>query len=256
MIKSHLFYYLKLPSEFFFGVPLYKLFYLASIPLAVAGAFRRCGSDYPAMIYIALTLLLYIPWPDIQGIRFLFPILPFYLSLACSGLETFCGGATAVQERLRKGFCYVPVFFVILFFGLNTLRPIYWNSSSYGETEHGPFAPTSQEMFSFIRNHTESDCIIVFFKPRVMRLMTGRESIVEHRSEHVFRGDYLCLYSRVGEYRQVSHGEVERLLAQGVLQIVYVNDDFKVYRLSKVNEHIHNNALHTEGDSAALLSRR
>jgi hypothetical protein len=247
MIKSNLSYYLDLPSDFFAGVPHQHLLYGASIPLVVAGAVRRYRSDYPAMIYIALTLLLYISWPVVQGIRFLFPILPFCLSLAFSGLEAFCQGASTAERGLRQAVCYLPVFLVILCFGLNDVRAVHRNSSDNGEIADGPFAPTSKEMFSFIANHTPSDSIVVFFKPRVMRLMTGRQSIMADNTEHIFRGDYLCLYPIAGAYDQLSDDEVEDLLVQGVIRMVYANRDFKVYRVSEDPGHFGNNASHTDG---------
>ncbi len=231
MIKNNLSYYLELPYKFFSGVPHGYLLYGASIPLAVAGAVRRCRSDYPAIIYIALTLLLYIIWPATQGIRFLFPILPFYMSFVCSGLEGFCRGKTAVERGFRKMLSHASVVFVILFFFLNALRATDWKNNKI--TEHGPFAQTSQEMFSFIVNHTEPESTIVFLKPRVMKLMTGRQSIMIDKAELLSRGDYLCLYLRRGAESQVSNDEVEHLLVQGTARAVYTNNDFKVYSMNK-----------------------
>jgi hypothetical protein len=236
MIIKHLAYYLYLPSEFFSGAPYRVLLYGASIPFAVAGAVRRYRSDYPAIIYMALTLLLYIFWPygqKKQGLRFLFPILPFYVSFACSGLEAFGDGMTAVKGVIRKVLSYAPVVLVVLLFVRTDVRAVYWNYLTHGEIASGPFAPTSQEMFSFVVNHTEADSIVVFFKPRVMRLMTGRQSIMIDRAEQLSRGDYLCLYLREDAYNQVSDGDVERLLVREAAQIVYKNDDFKVYRMIK-----------------------
>lgn len=237
MIVGHLLFYFMLPLGFFAGVPYPYLAYGASVPLAIAGAVRRYRSDYPAMIYIGLTLLLYAFWPYEQGIRFLFPILPFYLSFAVSGLEGLCDRVTAVAGRLWKTLCYVPVFLVILFFGLYHVNAARHNIND-DTIAHGPFAPASEEMFSFIAEHTEIDSTIVFFRPRVMRLMTGRKSILVDRVEHISRGDYLCLYLRPDANFQLSDSEIEGLIAQGVMQMIYANRDFEVYRLNKDPGHI------------------
>jgi hypothetical protein len=100
-----------------------------------------------------------------------------------------------------------------------------------GDLVHGPFSTTSQELFAFIANHTESDSTIVFFKPRAMRLLTGRQSISVNVVEQIFRGDYLCIYLRIDGRGQIRDSEVESLLAQGVARFIYANDDFAVYRL-------------------------
>ncbi len=238
-IVYHLRYYLVLPAAFLAGVPyhLNLLLYGLSIPLAIAGAVRRYRSDYPAMIYVVLTLLLYVFWPSVQGIRFLFPILPFYFSLVFSGLEALCDRAPAVDKRLWKALCYLPVVAVILRFGSHAGSTVYRNIND-GEVMDGPFAATSQELFSFIADHTESDSTIIFFKPRVMRLMTGRQSISVDAVEQILRGDYLCIYLRANAYNQLTESEVECLLAQGIIHSIYANSDFALYRLMKGTEEL------------------
>ncbi len=238
-IVYHLRYYLVLPAAFLAGVPyhLNLLLYGLSIPLAIAGAVRRYRSDYPAMIYVVLTLLLYVFWPSVQGIRFLFPILPFYFSLVFSGLEALCDCAPAVDKRLWKALCYLPVVAVILRFGSHAGSTVYRNIND-GEVMDGPFAATSQELFSFIADHTESDSTIIFFKPRVMRLMTGRQSISVDAVEQILRGDYLCIYLRANAYNQLTESEVECLLAQGIIHSIYANSDFALYRLMKGTEEL------------------
>lgn len=240
IIKRNLEYYLSLPSDFFSTAPDPDVIYGATIPLAIAGAIRRYRSDYPAIVYVALTVLLYVIWPYRQGLRFLFPILPFYLSFTLSGLEGFCGGTKPLERAFRKVVCYVSILLVICCFGVASIRAAYRNISQSREVTYGPFAPTSQEMFSFIASHTEGDSVIVFFKPRVMRLMTGRQAVMINRVDQLGCGDYLCLYLKPDAYAQVSHAEVERLLAQRAAWIVYENDDFKVYRLDKMWDHTHN----------------
>ena len=251
MIAGHLLYYFVLPSSFFAGVPNYYLPYGASVPLAIAGAARRYRSDYPAMIYIGLTLLLYVFWPYEQGIRFLFPILPFYLSFAVSELETLHARVTAVKGGLWKALCFLPAFLVILFFGFHAVNAAYRNIND-DTIAHGPFAPTSEEMFLFIARHTDTDSTIIFFRPRFMRLMTGRQSVMVDRVEQISRGDYLCLYLGSDASNQLSHSEVEHLLAQGIAKMVYANRDFKVYHLIKGRDSVRANAF-TVGVSLHLV---
>jgi hypothetical protein len=205
------------------------------------------------MIYAALTLFLYIIWPSQQGLRFLFPILPFYVSFMLSGLEAFQGGRTAMEKRLRNLLCYVPVIFIVFSFGLQSAGSAYENISRDRERSSGPFTATSKSLFTFISEHTEEESTIIFFKPRAMRLMTNRKSIMINKVEELSRGNYLCLYLRSDAYNQVSATIVEELLGEGTARLVYENRDFRVYQLREGRKERQNVVLHTNSDSAASI---
>lgn len=234
-IKTNLFHYLEVSFDFFHGVPFPYLIIGASIPLAVAGALRRFRSEYTTIIYIMLTLLLYIIWPYKAGIRFLFPIFPFYVSFAFSSLEAFGDGTNQIDKAIRKVLSYLPIIIIILLFLKTNLLVVNNRLTRDGAITSGPFSLLSQDMFSYIENHTKPDSIIVFGKPRLMSLLTGRQSIRLINADQLSRGDYLSFYPR-GDYlrsTQVSEPEIARLLEQGTVQIVYKNDEFVVYRLTK-----------------------
>ena len=231
-VKSNLYKYLELPSEFFRGAPLPLLMFGATIPLAVAGAIHRFRSEYNSAIYMVLTLLTYIVWPAYPVVRFLFPIFPFYFSFAISGLEIFANGGTTIrQRRIRYIIAFAPVILVLRYFLLNDVKAARWDFKPNSEITYGPFASTSKELFSFVANHTEPDSVIIFFKPRVMKLMTDRQSIRMTRADLLFRGDYLCLYQGPGASFQVAPVIIAQLEAHGTAKIVFENKDFKVYRL-------------------------
>ena len=236
-IKSNLSYYLQLPSQFFAGAPQSMILYGTCLPLAFAGAWSRYRTDYPAIIYIVLTLLLYVIWPSHQGIRFIIPILPFFISFVISGLEIFVEGAkTKLERRFRQALSFIPVGLVLIFFIFRLVNTDDWNFNKTIEIKEGPFAQTSQEMFSYIENHTDQNSIIIFFKPRVMKLMTNRQSILIISAEQLMRANYLCVYLREDVRGQVPQDELEPLLLQGSLPMVYENDDFKLYRIVKTKE--------------------
>jgi hypothetical protein len=206
----------------------------ASVPLIIAGAYKRYRSDYPIILYVLMTLGLYILWPYNIRFRFLFPILPFCFSFVFSTLEEISNGSKYVGNTLRKVVTYGPVLLVILFFlssNINTITSRF--QGSQGEISSGPYAPTSQEMFSFVENHTETDSVIVFMKPRLMTMLTGRRSIRIINIKELTRGDYLIFYLRDDFRRsyQITDKEVERLIGRDELDIVFENQDFIIYRL-------------------------
>jgi hypothetical protein len=87
-------------------------------------------------------------------------------------------------------------------------------------------------MFSYIERNIEVESTVVFFKPRVMRMMTSRKSLMIIKVGDLSYGDYLCLYASAGR-NQISPEEVRSLAAKGAIKFVYGNRDFVVYRLNR-----------------------
>lgn len=233
-IRNNLHFYLlerEISAEFFSGVPYGYAFYLASIPLAIAGAIRRIRTDYHAIAYVAMTFVLYAIWPFTQGLRYLFPVLPFYVSFVLSGLEAFQGSSATVVGRVRALACYGPVVVVLFCFGLQSTRRMHENIARDREVPDGPFATGSRDLFSYVSEHTGKGSTIIFFKPRAMRLMTDRKSIMINKADELARGDYLCLYKGGTAYNQVSVEIVEALMLSGSARLIYDNGDFKLYSL-------------------------
>jgi len=86
-------------------------------------------------------------------------------------------------------------------------------------------------MFHFIRDNTNSEDIIVFFKPRVMRLMTDRMSIGHRRNEDISVGDYLVVYKNPEAifYRGALYNDVPKSIPHR--QIVFDNARFTVIKI-------------------------
>jgi hypothetical protein len=103
----------------------------------------------------------------------------------------------------------------------------------------GPFAKSSDEMFNFISNHTDYKDIIVFFKPRILTLLTGRQSIMISNVDQLDTklADYLVMrksrgiYDPIDNYDQISLYSEEFLRIAGELPIVFENAGFVVFQL-------------------------
>jgi hypothetical protein len=234
-ILSNINYYLRKPAAFFSGVPEYRIVYVVSLPIAIAGAVRRIRSDYTVVVYVAATVMLYVIWPYHQGLRFVFPVLPFYISFMISGLEMLQGGRITKKMSPRKLVCYIPVIIIIFMLSFDSARSAYANIKRDRETPTGPYTKTAEDMFSFIRENTNNQSTIIFFKPRVMRMMTGRGSILINKAEHLDRGDYLCYYSGGGAHDQASADEIDELLRAGTARLIYESVDFKIISLEDIS---------------------
>ena len=226
--------YIASPHYMLYKTPGSHVLYGASIPLALFGAFKRRRSDFPLILYIGVSLIFFSIWPDQPVLRYLFPLLPFYVSFILSGMESLCRVAPAPKLKALLTALFVgPVVFAVFFSGHVSFQNMRQNIRNDRSTGSGPFEPASREMFAFIADHTETDSVIAFFKPRVMRLMTGRRSIMLDRSDRLHRADYLCVYLGPDAYDQIAAGDLDDLTATGRPRLMFQNDGFKVYRLDR-----------------------
>ena len=250
-LVSNFNYYARLLRDFFIGFPYpyYKVVYKITIPLAIAGAAWRYKLYYPAIIYIILSFILYTIYPHKGNLRFLIPILPFYISFVLFGLEGLCNRMIVLKEQIRKPLCYLPVVLVILFFGFN----VYGQNNAYVnlkkiKNDEGVLGPTAQEMYAFISNNTKSTDTIIYWYPRVMRFITGRQSCSVHKIDQLIRGDYLVFHPKgtVHNDRQVPQSQLESLITNGDARLVFENHNYKVYQLNKKTKIINNSQNHTQ----------
>jgi len=96
---------------------------------------------------------------------------------------------------------------------------------------NGPFDPYSKEVYKYIQEKTPVNSVIVFFKPRVMRLMTDRDSIMSTECDRMLKGDYLVLSKKVGENQQIPPEEITTCSLP--LTIVLTNNRLVVYEIQK-----------------------
>ena len=230
-IKYNINFYIDTPAEFFGRVPHDIVLYGASLPLAVAGVIARYKSDHHVIAYVALTLLLYLLWPTTAGLRYLFPVLPFYVSFVLSTMEQYSDSVQPAR-MLRRAMCAAPIALVLLYFTQLAASEAATNLAQHRMGVPGPFTDESRSMFAYIRDHTEAESVIVFFKPRAMTLMTGRPALKLHYVRHLLRGDYVALYKPDEVLDQLLPDEVRCLTEKGIMQMVYKNNDFTVYRVN------------------------
>ncbi len=203
--------------------------YLAALPIIVLGAIRKGKEEAVSVVYSLGLLAVYVIWPGPRDFRFLFPILPFILLFAAYGYE---GLKDTGLRRCYKVFALlVPsVFFcVMLCLGTGNLRR--GRSGNYQA-----FSDEAQAAYNYIRENTGEDERIIFFKPRVLYLATGRVSAEAEEEQDGFvlqmnEYDYLLDFS--GQY----HGyplPIKEGLPQGLsLEEAFSGGSFTLYRIVK-----------------------
>jgi hypothetical protein len=96
---------------------------------------------------------------------------------------------------------------------------------------NGPFDPVSRQVYDYIQRETPADSVIVFFKPRAMRLMTGHDSLMSMECDRILKGDYLVLSRKVGENNQIPPEQIDSCNLP--LNEVLRNNRFLVYEIQK-----------------------
>jgi hypothetical protein len=128
----------------------------------------------------------------------------------------------------------------ILFFGFWTLIAGMFlvQSSQYAYLNlrnnraiNGPFDPYSSEVYTYIKERTPPGSVVIFFKPRVMVMMTGHPTIMSTECDRMLKGDYIVLSRKVGENQQIPPGEIDACNLP--LDQVLKNNRFVVYQIQK-----------------------
>jgi hypothetical protein len=96
---------------------------------------------------------------------------------------------------------------------------------------NGPFDSYSREVYDYIQDQTPADSVIVFFKPRAMRLLTGHDSIMSTECERILKGDVLVLSRKVEDNQQIPPEEIGACHLP--LEEVLKNNRFIVYQIQK-----------------------
>lgn len=143
---------------------LFNLFSLLAVGGFIQALFRRITVlEIFLGGYIAVLLLFGAP----ATIRYLIPIFPFFLFygfLFCQ--QTIFPWLPKLKYAVAGGYC--------LLLALMSLPVM--TSKEYPQLERGITHPDAKAMFRFINEETATDDTIVFIKPRIMALMTQRQS--------------------------------------------------------------------------------
>ncbi len=124
------------------------------------------------IVILYFGVLLIYPYRN-AGIRFLFPIMPFLLYYLVRGLET-----VSVFPGVKKNIKIVLLAGLVL---VSYLNMFWFIIHSDHQALAGPQEEASVEAFEYIRNNTDENDLIVFVKPRVLALYTGRKCLANNK---------------------------------------------------------------------------
>jgi hypothetical protein len=221
--------YFYLINSFFGAGPAWTFVYCLLVVMFVFGVWSRRRDDVLLLIFFFGYLGAMVFWPEWQGVRFMFPILPLFVYFAIQGIRFLILKLPENFQRVGMGISYAFWLVMIgIFLFISGARA--FSNLREERKINGPFDPYSSEMFAFIREETPKDSVIIFFKPRAMHLFTDRDSIMSIECNRLLLGDYVVLH-KTWEYSQFLPKDIGACKLP--LEPIFENRRFIVYEVPK-----------------------
>ena len=187
---------------------------------------KRIREGSMEALYLVTYLAILLAWGAQIGVRGLLPVLPIYLTYVVLGI-------TEAVERWKKPkaralVAAVAVCMAITYFGGLRQRP--WQAALANVND-----TSAQELFTFLRSRTQPSDLLLFSKPRSLALFSGRAvgslGAEEPASESVrFVRENGVRFVIQSSWTPAAY---DQLLASGQFELVFGNEDFRVYRVGE-----------------------
>jgi hypothetical protein len=229
-VKEFTVLYFNVFSQFFGDAQGWKYLYYILVVFFLYGTWTRRKEEALFIVFTILWMIVHITYPYWQGSRYIFPILPIFIYFTFQGIKTAISKLPQkyqfASERLHYGF-WILIACIFLF---NSTAFAVSNIQSNREI-NGPFDPYSVQVYDYVKEKTPPESVIVFFKPRVMIMMTERNTIMSMECDRVLLGNYLVLSRKVGENQQITPDNIKSCNLP--LEQVLKNQRFIVYKILK-----------------------
>jgi 4-amino-4-deoxy-L-arabinose transferase-like glycosyltransferase len=231
-LLDNLIYYLWLPAWTFDQIPGGVVLYPILAAFVLVSLFTHLRRDAALHAYSLLTMILFIAWPERQGLRFIYPVLPFLFISAFDGMKL--ASARMKMDWQKPAQRVVSGFWgLVLVVALIVSADAAYRNVSGGREINGPFDSYSNQMFSFIREKTPADSVIIFMRPRALRLFTNHDSFMTENCADLAKGDYVAIHEKMGDVGQISPDQVTSCNLAVTLDVVFNNKRFTVYKIQK-----------------------
>ena len=186
-----------------------------------------------AIIYIIGMLSLVVIFPANQGIRYLFPVLPWLVFLCLKSLHDFEFNILG-KKRLRNLYIPLKTSLIFIIFVAVALQIGAYAKNAFSNYESADtnraYTTCAIEVYDYIKKNTDEDDLLSFFKPRVLWLNTHRKgfSIAQNNIERIDDVDYVLLAKG---YENTALKELCETNYNNC--IVFENNEFTLYYLNK-----------------------
>ena len=203
------------------------------IPLliaAVIGAFKRAkAADHLPYYFVVMFLMLFV-YDYQQGTRFIFSLFPIVLILAYYGMtgEKKSGEKASVRENLGKiaRVDFAVVIILCMLFGAIRIARGDTASTKVIESVNSQYA---LEVYDYINENLDTDDVVIFYRPRILRLYTDVYSYTNNTElpETIGDADYILNYA--GDNRYIEY----IIKNKDSLEQKFSNGYFKLYKIDK-----------------------
>lgn len=88
-------------------------------------------------------------------------------------------------------------------------------------------------MFAYVRTQTSAESRIIFFKPRLMKLLTDRYSILMADCARISEADYVVIHEKQARNGQIDPDEIKTCNPAAGVQVIFKNQRFTIYQVSR-----------------------
>lgn len=221
--------YFSVFSEFFGKTNAWKDLYYGLFIFFLIGLWVRRKEETIFIVFSLVWMLLLVTWPAWQGPRFIFPLLPIFIYFVFQGMKTAIQ-KIPVGNRIWGQSVFAVFWLVIIGIFLFESSTAAYKNLRRDRSIPNAFEPLSMDMYEFIRENTPPESIIVFFKPRAMRMFTDRDSYMAMTCGELIHGDYVVI-NQIAENSQVPADEIDEC---GIpIQDVFESRRFLIYKILK-----------------------
>ena len=230
IFRDNVWGYFHLFASFFGTAPAWNYIYYVLVAFFLIGAWTRFGPDLPLAIFFVLYFIVMLFWPEWQGIRFIFPLIPIFMYFVFQGIGFVVSKLPGAYQRIGRAAFYGFWLLLIGIFLFDSGSRAY-EIAQGGRKINGPFDPVSMEVYQYIKAETAPDSVIIFWKPRAMRLFTSHDTFMSTECNRLPFGDYVVI-SKKAENSQIPPDEIDQCNLD--LESVFENQRFIVYKVVTV----------------------
>lgn len=180
----------------------YDLLFYPFAVLFLIGVFRNIANRKfsIALWFFLFHLILLTLWPFHEGPRFMYILIPILILLSFEGWQ--------VLNKLNKGVGMTIALFMLSVMFVNEGRQLAQMKNPYfrpGLNEAND--ADAKEVWDFINRETTQSDTIIFFKPRVLRLFTGRIGYLHTKKEEAekLHPKYYIKVKNIGGYEDSTY---------------------------------------------------
>ncbi|MGN6646667.1 MAG: hypothetical protein ACTHJT_09055 [Cytophaga sp.] len=182
--------------------------------ISIYGIYSRFKENLDLILFTVIVMGVFIIWPSKQGYRFIIPLLPIYLHFLWLGCIQIKNIYNSIITRS------LPLLLVSTIAVSGLICVIQFKFIKNTDAIH---TTESKELYAFIKSHTDTTDILCFFKPLAHRLEKDLNAIRQYTDEKSLihsKADYYISYRTP-------------IIHYAVLQLVFKNTDFAVYRINR-----------------------